>query len=196
MTATEPVSDAATKPDFITYGEWGTAFFETAITEERILAGVSSMTGRPVDFGPVKIDPLGLVKVSAHGSIGAPSVARRDESLVTYDLVIPVTLAMQLDMSLDKHRFNADVHVRLTLTARAARPLMIVIDIEPPTKRNVSVDMKAEALRSSVLQAFAGIDGEVRRFVAKFVRREIEKPEIVRARTIDVAEALAHIRTP
>jgi hypothetical protein len=185
-----------TEPDFITYGEWGTAFFETAITEERILAGVASMSGRPIDFGPVKVDPLGLVKVSAHGSIGEPAVARRDESLVTYDVLIPVTLAMELDMSLDKHRFNADVQVRLTMTARAARPLLIVIDIETPTKRNVTVDMKAEALRSSVLQAFTGIDGEVRRFVAKFVAREVEKPEIVRARTIDVAAALSRMTTP
>jgi hypothetical protein len=192
MTVAE--SDATT--DFITYGEWGTAFFETAITEERILGAVASMIGRPIDFGPLKIDPIGLVKVTAHGSIGEPAVARRDDALVAYDLVIPVRLAMELDMSLDKHRFNADVHVRLTLTARAARPLKIVIDIEPPTKRNVRVDMKAEALRSSMLQWFAGIDGEVRRFVAKFVRREIEKPEIVAARTIDVAGVLAHIATP
>jgi hypothetical protein len=181
--------------DYITYAEWGSAFFEAAITEERILAGVASITGKPVDFGPLKIDPIGLVKVSAHGAIGEPTLARRDEALVAYDLVIPVRLAMELDMSLDKHRFNADVQVRLTLTARAARPLKIVIDIEPPTKRNVRVDMKAEALRSSMLQWFTGIDGEVRRFVAKFVRREIEKPEIVSARTIDVAAALAHIQT-
>ena len=191
MTAAEEDLEA-----FITYGEFGERFFELAVTEARILKAVESIAGRPIDFGPVKIDPLGLVKVSADGNVGAPTLARRDESLVAYDLLIPVKLAMQLDMSLDKHRFNADVHVRLTMTARAARPLKIVIDIEPPTKNNVSVDMKAEALRSSVLQAFTGIEREVRRFVAKFVRREIEKPELVHARTIDVAGALAAIGTP
>ena len=181
---------------FMTYGEFGERFFEIAVTEERILKAVATIAGRPIDFGPLKIDPLGLVKVSAHGNVGTPTLARRDESLVSYDLLIPVKLAMQLDMSLDKHRFNADVHVRLTMTARAARPLKIVIDIEPPTKDNVSVDMTAEALRSSVLQAFTGIEREVRRFVAKFVRREIEKPELLKARTIDVARALASIGTP
>lgn len=187
---------ATAHSEFMTYGEFGEKFFEAAVTEDRIITAVSSIAGQPIDFGPIKIDPIGLVKVSAHGNIGHPTVSRRGDALVAYDMVIPVRLAMQLDMSLDKHRFNADVHVRLTLTARAAHPLKIVIDIEPPSKRNVSVDMKAEALRSSVLQAFAGIDGEVRRFVAKFVRREIEKPELLKARTIDVAEALANIRMP
>jgi len=190
------VIDEDAAETFMTYGEFGERFFEIAVTEERILKAVATIAGRPIDFGPLKIDPLGLVKVSANGNVGTPTLARRDESLVSYDLLIPVKLAMQLDMSLDKHRFNADVHVRLTMTARAARPLKIIIDIEPPTKDNVSVDMTAEALRSSVLQAFTGIDREVRRFVAKFVRREIEKPELLKARTIDVADALTRINTP
>jgi hypothetical protein len=179
--------------EYITYGEWGTAFFETAVTEERILNAVGSLAGRPIDFGPVKIDPLGLVKVNAHGAVGTASLTRREAPLISYDLVIPVQLALELDVSVDKHRFNADVLVRLTLTARAARPLKIVIDIEPPSKQNVTVDMKAEALRSSVLQWVTGIEGEVRRFVARFVRTEIDKPALMQARTIDVAVALGRL---
>jgi hypothetical protein len=36
----------------------------------------------------------------------------------------------------------------------------------------------------------ANVEGELRRFVARYVAREIEKPEVARARLIDVAEAI------
>ena len=45
-------------------------------------------------------------------------------------------------------------------------------------------------MRASVLQVIAGVDGELKRSVAKFVRREIDKPELQKSRTIDVAKAL------
>lgn len=195
------MTDATARADepadgFITYGEWGEHFFRTAITEQRVLDAVAGVDGKPIEFGPTKVDPLGLVKVSANGAVGSPALARRDEALVAFDLTIPVQLAITLDLGIDKHRFSADVLVRLRLTARAARPLQIVIDVAPPSKNDVTVDMKAEALRSSVLQAFAGIEGELRRHVARFVRREVEKPELQRARVIDVEAALAALSMP
>ena len=49
---------------FMTYGEFGERFFEIAVTEERILKAVATIAGWHIDFGPLKIDPLGLVKVS------------------------------------------------------------------------------------------------------------------------------------
>ena len=184
---------APSPEDFITYAEWGEHFFRVAVTEDRILGAVSSIAGRPIEFGPSKVDPLGLVKVTANGEVGEPVVSPRDESLVAFDMMIPVQLAIGLDVGPDKHRFQADVHVPLVLTARAAKPLTIVIDIEPPHKRDVVVDMRAEALRSSVLQTFTGIEGELRRYVAKFVKHEIEKPELQKARTIDVVAALSKL---
>jgi hypothetical protein len=180
---------------FLTYGEWGEEFFRAAVTEQRVLDAVGTVAGQSIDFGPTKVDPIGLIKVSARGRVGSPGVARRSGPLVAFDLTVPVQLAIVLDLGLDKHRFNAEVHVRLLLTARAARPLRIVIDVDPPSSNDVSVDMKAEALRSSVLQAFGGIEGELRRQVARFVRREIEKPEVKQARVIDVAAALSTLST-
>ncbi|MGN6605842.1 MAG: hypothetical protein ACTHMS_02365 [Jatrophihabitans sp.] len=192
----EPAVSPPTATDFISYGEWGELFFRAAVTEQRVLGAVATVAGQPIDFGPTKVDPIGLIKVSASGRVGTPELAQRDEALVVFDLVIPVTLALLLDLGLDKHRFNADVHVRLVLTARAARPLQIVIDIEPPHGRDVSVDLRAEALRSSVLQVLAGIEGELRRQVARFVRKELEKPALQQARVIDVGAAIAALRLP
>ena len=42
-------------------------------------------------------------------------------------------------------------------------------------------------MRAAVLQRIAGVDREIRRFVARFVARELDKPHVRAARDIDVA---------
>jgi hypothetical protein len=162
-----------------------------AVTEERVLRGAASLAGRPIEFGPIGVGPAGLVKASASGQVGEPTLVGQPGELVAYELTIPVDLQLLIDFGLEKSRFTAAVVVRLALTARAARPLFIVIDIEPPTKRNVDVDVKAEGLRASMLQTVGRVDDEVRRAVARYVARELQKPRIQQARVIDVAAALA-----
>src|SRR4029079_10878922 len=87
-------------------------------------------------------------------------------------------------------RFNADVEVPLRLTARAREDLAIVIDVQPPTKDDVTVVLKAQGLRATVVQYAANVDGELRRFIAKYVSRELDAPKIVAARVVDVGAAL------
>jgi hypothetical protein len=179
------------EPEYLTYAEFGEQFFVLAVTEARVLRAVGSLGGRPIDFGPVGVGPVGLVKVSAHGSVGEPVVSPKEGKHVGFALTIPVQLQMLVDLGVDKQRFSADVVVRLALTARAARPLSIVIDIEQPTRRNVDVSLKSDGLRASLLRMVAGIDGEVRKVVANYVRRELETPAIQQARVIDVAAIVA-----
>lgn len=178
-------------PEFTTYAEFGGQFFAHAVTEERVLRGVATLAGRPIEFGPVGVGPVGLVKASATGRVGEPTLARHVGELVAFELTLPVDLQMVIDFGLEKSRFRAEVAVRLALTARAARPLVIVIDVEPPTRDNVDVKVHADGLRASVLQVVGRVDAEVRRAVAKYVARELRKPQIQQARVIDVAAALA-----
>ena len=63
----------------------------------------------------------------------------------------------------------------------------MIIDIEPPTSRDVTVDLKADGMRADLFGRLAGVDREIRRFVARYVTREIDKPHIRAARDIDVA---------
>ena len=174
----------------MSYADFGHEFFAHAVTEERIGGVVRSLAGRPIEFGPVGVGPVGLVKVSATGTVGEPSIERRDGELVGFVLTIPVDLGVVIDFGVDQSRFTAAVAVRLTLTARAARPLLIVIDVEPPTRRNVDVQVQADGLRASVLQVVARVDDEIRKAVARYVKREIEKPRIAEARVIDVGRLL------
>ena len=174
----------------MSYAEFGHEFFVHAVTEERIGGVVRTLAGRPVEFGPVGVGPVGLVKASANGTVGEPSLERREDELVSFVLTIPVELSVVIDFGVDQSRFAAAVAVRLTLTARAARPLCMVIDIEPPTRRNVDVQVQADGLRASVLQVVARVDDEIRKAVARYVKREIGKPRIEQARVIDIGKLL------
>lgn len=178
---------------FVSYADFGQRFFETAVTRDRIVEAAGNLAGRPVDFGPLGVGPLGLVKVSATGAVGDPDVGRIDGEHVAFQLTIPVALQLTIEIGLDKYRFTAAVRVRLPITARAAEPLRIVIDVEPPTRRTIEVDLQAEGLRASVVQVIGGVEGELKKSVARFVRNEIEKPELQKARIIDVARALENL---
>lgn len=176
--------------DLIGYDEWGVRFFEAAVTEERILAGVNAMAGQKINFGPLGVGPGRVAKVTAVGEIGTATGQRISTDPVQFDVRLPVALRFKLDLGVDVHRFNADVEVPLRMTARAREDLAIVIDVEPPTKDDVTVALKAQGLRATVVQYAANVDGELRRFIAKYVSRELDAPKIVAARVVDIGAAI------
>jgi len=176
--------------DLIGYGEWGARFFELAVTVERVLAGVNAMAGQQIDFGPLGVGPGRVAKVTAVGEIGTATGQRTAADPVQFDVRLPVKLRFKLDLGVDVHRFNADVEVPLRMTAHARDDLAIVIHVEPPTKDDVTVALKAEGLRATVVQYAANVDGELRRFIAKYVSRELNGPKIVAARVVDIGAAI------
>jgi hypothetical protein len=67
----------------------------------------------------------------------------------------------------------------------------IWIAADPPRPTEVQVEVKAAGLRASVLQRLVGLEGELKRFVATYVSRELEKPHVRTARMIDVSDVIA-----
>lgn len=176
--------------DAISYGDWGALFFQTAVTEERILAGVNAMAGRPIDVGPIGVGPGRMAKVTAKGEIGTATGRRVSTDPVAFDVRLPVLLNFSLDLSVDVHKFVATVEIPLRLTAQARDDLAIVIDVTPPVAEEIQIVLKAKSLRATLTQYAAGIEGELQRFIAKYVAREINSPGVENARTVDVAAAL------
>lgn len=172
--------------DFIEYGDWGHAFFAHAVTAERILSAVSGLAGQPIDFGPIGVGPAKIAKVSAKGQVGTATADRVGTDPVKHTVTLPVDLTLEIILPLETHRFEAELEVPIHLTARAAAPLKIFIDIEPPHPRSIEVQLQAGGLRSSVLQRLADVEGELCKFVARYIAREVDKPHIREARTIDV----------
>jgi hypothetical protein len=156
--------------DELSYEEFGRRFFELAVTEERVVAGLG-----------------GLTQVSASGVVGEGSARRLPGDEVRFRLSIPVELDLDVDLGVDRHRFHADVTIGLDVRAAAAAPLRVVIEVTPPTGADVEVSVKGDTVRAEVLRRVAGIDREISRFVARYVAREIDKPGVKAARDIDVA---------
>jgi hypothetical protein len=106
-----------------------------------------------------------IAKVSANLKIHDPKVTRRLGDDITFVIHIPLSIDLLLDLRLDKQRFVVSGDIALRAAARAAEPLL--------------------------LRILAGVDGEIRRFVAAYVAEEIDSPQSQAAQVIDVAHQLA-----
>ena len=185
------MTEPPTETEYASYEYFGAEFFRTAVTEERILGAIGGLTGDTFEFGPLAVGPGKIAKVNATGLIGTPSITPVDGPEVRFRLSIPVKVKLAVHVPLDEHRFRADLVVHLNLTARAAKPLRVIIDIENPTREDVDCVLEAESIRASLLNTVAGVEAELKRFVAKYVSREVQKPHIVKAKDIDVAARIS-----
>ncbi len=186
MAADGVVGDA----EFVSYEQWGVDFFAEAVSQERILGAVNNIAGQPIDFGPMGVGPGKIAKVRAYGEIGAATATRLGGSEIRYRVELPVTLTFELNLQVETHTFHAELLVPLVLTARALDRVRIFISIDPPRTSDVQVQVTAEGIRASIMQRVANVEGELRRFVAKYVARETSKPHIEAARLIDVSAAI------
>ena len=176
--------------DHIEYADWGERFFRHAVSTERVLAGINVLAGQQIDVGPMGVGPGRVVKVTAKGEIGTAVGERISDDPVTFAVNLPASLEFAINLGVDTHRFTADLTIPLTLIARAHEDLSILIDVTPPKAAEVGCELKAQGLRASITQYAANVEGELKRFVSKYVTRELEKPYVVKARTIDVSGAI------
>lgn len=181
-----PVDESA----FVSYEQWGLDFFAEAVSQDRILGAVNNIAGQPINFGPMGVGPGKIAKVRAYGEIGAATAHRLDGPLISYRVELPVTLTFEVNLQVETHVFHAELLVPLTLVARALDGVKIFISIDPPRPADIEVTVQAEGIRASIMQRVVNVEGELRRFVAKYVARETSKPHIEDARLIDVSAAI------
>lgn len=211
------MSTTKQKFDFMSYAEFGEAFFEQAISIDRITEQFADLAGDESSIGPISADPLGVATVTATTRTANPTVKRAPGTEVTYAIAIPIDLELTIDVnpkkskipfasllpgipgldllginldSVQKLNYNGKVVVNLTLAARAARPLLIVIDIENPTPRKVKVDLQADGLLAALLQQGGIIEGEIKKAVVKEVTTQLDNPKLREGLVVDVAEQL------
>lgn len=163
---------------WIDYAEFGRRFFPRLVTPERVAAVAESLAGRPIEIGPLRTGPGRRATVTVRGAVRLPVVRPRAEpedvhgELVMYDLTLPVGLDITVEV-LKANRYHAEIEVPLVLAARAAAPLLLVIDVEPPAPEDIRLELAAEGMRAATLGALAGIRKQVVARVAKVVRDEI-----------------------
>jgi len=173
-----------------TYEEFGALFFRAAVTPERILGAVDAVAGEPIDFGPMGVGPGRFAQVTATGQIGQATATELPGLPISYELIVPVELDFTINLQVEKEHFHASVEVPLDVSVHATTDLQIVVDVTPPHPDELTLDLSADGLRAGILGRIANVDGELRRFVAKYVARELEKPHIVATRNIDVGVSI------
>jgi hypothetical protein len=181
----EPAAEA--EPDWCDYAEFGRRFFGLLVTAERVAGAVDGLAGRTIEIGPIPVGPAGLARATVTGRVGTPVAVRREGEPLGFRLTVPADVDLLVEVGLQANRFHGTVGVGLDLVVRAVRPLRMVIDIDPPLPADVTVDLAPDGLRASLLQAFAGMNDEIAKFVARFVSREIASPAVVAACDIDIA---------
>ncbi|MGH3559117.1 MAG: hypothetical protein ACRDTK_16780 [Mycobacterium sp.] len=176
--------------DYVTYEDFGRRFFEVAVTEDRVGAAFATIAGDEFEMAPIGQGPGKIAKVSARVKIQQAEVTRRIGDTITFDIHIPLAIDLLVDLRLDKQRFRVDGDVALRATARAAEPLLLIVDVEKPRPSDITVHVSSKSIRGEVLRIVADVDGEIRRFIAHFVGDEIDSPQSQAAQVINVAEQL------
>lgn len=178
------------KHDYVTYEEFGRKFFEVAVTPDRVAAAFADIAGNEFAMEPIAQGPAGIAKVSANVKIQEPRVTRKLSDLLVFVIHIPLSIDLLVDLRLDKQRFSVAGDIALRATARAAQPLLLIVDVAKPRPSDITVNVSSRSIRGEVLRILAGVDGEIRRFIAQYVADEIDSPQSQSAQVIDVAEQL------
>ncbi|MET3961122.1 hypothetical protein ABIE44_001056 [Marmoricola sp. OAE513] len=168
------------------YDEFGMRFMDLVLHRDRVMESINRVLGEEFQLGPIGAGPgRKVAKATANGTFGkAYGEALTD--VVGYEVNLPVDVAFHLDLGVDMLRFNAKVVLPLRLTMELVEPLTILWHISPPDPEDVVMEIAADTRRATVLQKVTGLDGELRRFIVRFVDRELEKPHVRKAMKIDL----------
>ena len=176
--------------DYMSYEQFGRKFFEIAVTEDRVGGAIGSIAGDAFEIGPIAQGPGKIAKVTAKVRILDPRVIRTVGEMMTFDIRIPLEIDMVVDLRIDRPKFMVFGEIALHATARAAEPLLLILDFERPRSSDISIHVTSKSLRAEVVRVLGNIDAEIKRFIAAHVAGEIDSPASQKAKIIDVATSI------
>ena len=176
--------------DEMTYEQFGRQFFEIAVTEDRVGGAIAAIAGDEFEMGPMAQGPGKVAKVTAKVRIQEPRLTRQVGEMITFDIKIPLEIDLVVDLRIDKPKFMVFGEITLRATARAAAPLLLILDVEKPRSADISIHVTSKSLRGELVRIVGGIDAEIKRFIAAHVAGEIDSPASQKAKIIDVAESI------
>ncbi|MGH3583087.1 MAG: hypothetical protein ACRDUB_15965, partial [Mycobacterium sp.] len=160
------------------------------VSEQRVGDAIGSIAGDEFQMGPIGQGPGGIAKVTAKVKIQTPRVTRHAGENFTFDIRIPLEINMVIDLKIDRPQFSVFGEISLQAVARAAEPLVLMLDVQKPHPRDISIHVTSKTLRAEVLRVMAGIDAEIKRFIAAHVGGEIDNPAAQQAKVINIAEMI------
>lgn len=175
---------------YFSYEEFGRKFFEVAVTEERVEAAFAALAGDEFEMPTMRQGPGKIARVTARVKVRQPRVSRHLGTAITFSIHIPLTIELLIDLRVDKQWFTVAGDIALSATARAAEPLVLIIDVPKPRPSDITVQVSSRSIRGELLRIVAGVDGEIRRFIAAYVTEQIDNPQSQAAQRINVAELI------
>ena len=109
---------------------------------------------------------------------------------ITFAIRIPLEIDLVVDLRIDRPRFMVFGEIALQATARAAEPLLLILDVEKPRASDIAIHVTSKSLRAEVVRIIGGVDAEIKRFIAAHVSAEIDSPASQKAKVIDVADSI------
>jgi hypothetical protein len=176
--------------EYMTYEEFGRKFFEVAVTEDRVGGAIAAIAGDAFEMGPIAQGPGKIAKVTARVRIQDPRVTRQLGDTITFNIRIPLEIDMVVDLRIDRPKFMVFGEISLRATARAAEPLLLILDFEKPRSSDIAIHVTSKSLRAEIVRIIGGIDAEIKRFIAAHVAGEIDSPASQKAKIIDVADSI------
>ena len=170
----------------VSYAEFGQRFFDLVVTADRLADTLAGLSGRPLEIGPVGAGPGKIARVTVTGSIGKAAAVREEGEPLRFRVALPLEIDLLVQLPGQDARFHGVVTVAIALVARAVAPLRVVFDVTPPEPGDVEVDLVADGVRAGLLRAAAGLDEEMKRYVARYVATELDKPKARAARELDL----------
>src|SRR4030088_1124233 len=125
--------------DYMTYEELGRRFFEVAVTEERFGGAIAAIAGDEFEMGPMEQGPGGIAKVTARVKIQEPRVTRKVGETITFAIRIPLEITRVVDVGIDGPNFFVFGETALRARARAAEPLLLILDFAKPRSSDISI---------------------------------------------------------
>jgi hypothetical protein len=177
-------------PHWLTDAEFGRAFLRRAVTRPRLEAALASLATKQFRIGPISSGPIGLASVAAEGRLEPATVGEPDEATYAFPVTVPAALDLAVKVGVAT-KLHADVRIDLTLTPRAAAPLLLVVDLAPVRAVDVRITWQGTGLAAAVTNVLEAVTDELRGQVARQVRSALNGRGARRARTFDIAARLA-----
>jgi hypothetical protein len=189
--APQPPHDRQDVPRTMAYDEFGAAFLRRVLHLQRVVESVDRILGPTIELGPIGAGPgRKIARLTASGKFLPSHGEVIPGPEVAYRVFVPLTVTFDIDLRVDTHRFHADIVIPLEVRLHLVEPLTIVWDLCTPAEDELTIELTGDNRRSTALRKLSGLDGEMRRFMLRFIERELDKSYVSRARHIAVDEVI------
>ena len=171
--------------DTLSDAAFGRAFLHAAVTPERVVAAAKRVAGDTIELGPIRGGPAGAASVKAKGAVGDPVATHLSDDPLLYRLRIPLNIRFAVKVG-TLGRFEAEGAVEIRVGARAVAPLALVIDLQPVTAGDVTLEVTAKDVSARFMKRAADIRREVVTHVVEYVNEMLTRPEVTTFTRMDL----------